>query len=80
MKTFDESLQEFIAAAPWLGPLDAPALATLEAIGAVLDAGDRTPALLAQWGLTYRSLLKRAPAEREDATDPLEAALAAAAA
>lgn len=80
MMTFTDALQEFVDAAPWLGALDAPALATLEAIAFELDGGDRTPALLAQWGLAYRSLLKRAPVEREDATDPLEAALEAAAA
>ena len=71
--TFAEALSEFEAASPWLGPEHAPALMSLRAMAAQLDAGDLAPALLAQWGLAYRSLRKERPVESY--VDPLAAAL-----
>jgi len=50
-------------------------VAALTATAALLDT-EVVPALLAQYGLTYRSLLKRAPAA-DVAVDDLEAALPA---
>ena len=73
--TFADALAEFIAASPWLGPLDAPAVAALSAMASELDAGGMTPALLSQWGLTYRNLVRRAPADAPE-EDEFEAALA----
>lgn len=72
--SFTTAVEAFEKASPWLGDVDAPAVETLRTIAEVLDEGDRTPALMAQFGLTHRALLKRAPAADEPA-DPLEAAL-----
>lgn len=77
MGEFTRSVAEFEDASPWLGPLDAPAVASLRAMAAKLDAGDMAPAMLSAFGLAYRSLLKRAPVQ-DKPDDPLEAALRAA--
>lgn len=58
----------------WLTPADAPAVTALVEIARLLDDGDPTPAMLAQFGLTYRSLLKREPTA-SDPEDAFEAAL-----
>lgn len=72
--SFSQSIEEFVEASPWLGSADAPALATLRYIADAIDAGAGTPAMIAQLGLTHRSLLKRAPKAVEVAS-PLAAAL-----
>ncbi|MBZ4485971.1 hypothetical protein LQ938_09670 [Microbacterium sp. cx-55] len=79
LRAFGTSVDEFVGAAPWLGAPHAPALATLRALAAELDTGDLSPALVAQFGLTYRNLAKLAPMTPAT-VDPLEAALAKAAA
>ena len=61
--TFTESVQEFVAASPWLTSSDAPAVVTLQRLADELDNGALVPALVAQFGLTFRNLLKRAPVE-----------------
>lgn len=66
MAGFVEATEEFVEASEWLGSEDAPAVATLRAVAEQLDGGDLTPALLGQYGLTYRSLLKRRPADPPD--------------
>lgn len=76
--SFVAATEAFENASSWLSTEDEPALTTLYAIAEELDEGDRTPALVAQYGLTYRSLLKRAPQVDEGAGDPLEEALRAA--
>ena len=73
-ETFGEAVAEFVSSAPWLGSPHAPALMTLRTLAKALDGGDLTPALVAQFGLTYRNLAKLAPAT-PSAPDPLEAAL-----
>lgn len=75
MTSFNEAVDRFEKAAPWLGDADLPAVVTLRAIAVELDNGTRTPALLGQWGLTYRNLLARAPKADEPETDPLALAL-----
>lgn len=70
--TFEESLNEFVEAAMWLGSEHQPALVTLFAIAKDLDAGSRTPALIGQFGLAYRSLQKLAPAAGGEGSDPLD--------
>lgn len=75
MTSFTAALDEFLAASPWLGAVDAPAVASLRVMSELLDAGQVTPALLAQHGLVYRSLLKRQPAE-DDPEDEFEKLLA----
>ncbi|GMA34734.1 hypothetical protein [Demequina litorisediminis] len=73
--TYREAVTAFIEASPWLSPVDMPALVTLTSLADLLDAGDPKPATVAQFGLTYRSLLKTAPQADAGAEDPLEAAL-----
>lgn len=77
-KTFTESVAQFETTSTWLSTEDQPALVTLYAIATELDRGPMVPALVAQFGLTYRNLLKRAPQTDEAAGDPLEEALRAA--
>ncbi|MGM7677582.1 hypothetical protein [Microbacterium sp. A94] len=72
--TFAGAVEAFKSASPWLGASDMPALVTLNKLAELLDNGDLTPALVAQFGLTFRSLAKLAPAT-DDAPDPLEKAL-----
>lgn len=75
MAGFMVATEEFVAASQWLGAEDAPAVATLRAIAVQLDEGDLVPALVGQYGLAYRNLLKRRPAEPVE-VDEFEAALA----
>ena len=64
MGEFTRSIETFVSASPWIGPLDAPAVAALRAMARVLDTSDgMTPAMLSQWGLAFRALSKKAPAE-----------------
>lgn len=76
METFEEAVKLFEQASPWLSDADLPAVMELRMIAKELDKGELSPAMLAQYGLTYRSLLKRAPVG-DDAEDELEAALRA---
>lgn len=64
-KTFTEAVLQFIRTSPWLSDVDEPAVVALLAMAAELDNA-MTPALLAQYGLTYRNLLSRAPASPDD--------------
>lgn len=48
------------AAASWLTPLDAPAVAQLRILATQLDA-EPTAALATSYGTAYRALIKRAP-------------------
>lgn len=78
-QTFEQAVNDFIYASPWIGPEHSPAVAMLYSLAAEMDGGDLQPAMAAQFGLAYRSLAKLAPsAVKED--DPLEAALRDAAA
>ena len=72
-KTFTEAVLTFIKQSPWLTEVDEPAVVALLAMADELDV-QRTPAMLAQYGLTYRNLLSRAPVTVED-NDPLAALL-----
>lgn len=74
VETFSDAVNAFTEASPWLAAPHMPALVTLRTLAKTLDAGNLTPALVAQFGLTYRSLAKLAPAATET-DDPLEAAL-----
>ncbi|MFJ2544385.1 hypothetical protein [Microbacterium sp. NPDC087589] len=72
--SFSESVAEFESSAPWLGAPHMPALVTLRKLAEALDGGALTPALVAQFGLTYRNLAKLAPAATGEES-PLEKAL-----
>lgn len=72
MTQFTTAVAAFKASAnSWLSDDDAPAIAALEAAAAQLDK-EMTPALLAQYGLIYRSLLKRKPGDTAEAGDELD--------
>lgn len=66
---FAESVEEFLASATWLGAEHAPAVIALRALAIELDR-EVTAALVAQFGLLHRSLLKEKPKSVVD-TDPL---------
>lgn len=73
--TFVEATEEFVAAADWLTPAHSPGVVMLRRIAAQLDK-DLTAALVAQYGVAYRSLAKERPLD-PDAADPLELELRA---
>lgn len=75
---FTDAVAQFESASPWLGPEHAPAVVMLRSMAVRLDEGETAPALLAQFGLTFRALAKEAPRGDVEA-DPLEDALAGAA-
>lgn len=58
----------------WLTDADAPAVASLTEMAKALDAGELSPAMLGQFGLAYRNLLKRQPVD-DGPVDELEALL-----
>lgn len=60
----DETLK-FISAASWLRDEDGPAVISLLAMADELDK-KLNPPLVAQYGLTYRNLLKRKPEQGEE--------------
>lgn len=64
MYTFTETTHKFIAQADWLTVEDEPAIAALLAMADELDR-NLNPPLVAQYGLTYRNLLKRKPSAPE---------------
>lgn len=78
MDSFKEAVTTFEQQAEWLGGADLPALVTLRRIADELDDGNMSPALLSQFGLTFRDLRKREPTG-EGSSDELEAALQSAA-
>lgn len=59
-KTFTEAVLDFIRSSSWLTDVDEPAVTALLAMADELDKSI-TPAMLAQYGLTYRNLLSRSP-------------------
>ena len=63
--TFSESIDLFLSNADWLDDDDLPAIVALKAMAAELDQAINPP-LVAQFGLTYRNLLKRKPAMSEE--------------
>ena len=76
MSTKPESLSQATekftkSAESWLTDADAPAVASLRLMAKQLDK-EYNAALSNSYGLTYRSLLKRAPEEIEEEIDPLD--------
>ena len=72
---FQDSINTFRQSATWLGDEHQPALVVLETLAEELDKGNVQAAMVAQFGLTYRALLKEAPKAPEGSGDPLEEAL-----
>ena len=71
--TFTSAVADFERASPWLGPQHAPAVAALRAMATTLDDGEMPPAMIGQFGLTFRALSKERPTAAE--VDPLAKAL-----
>jgi hypothetical protein len=72
VKSFISSVETFLeSAAPWLLPEDIPAVVSLQHMAKALDE-EMTPALLSQFGLAYRSLLKKKPTDTGDDGDELD--------
>lgn len=69
MSSFTKAVETFKKSAKeWLTDEDAPALVALEASAKALDV-EVTAALLNAYGTTYRSLLKKKPAQTEEADE-----------
>ena len=68
--TFTEAVEKFLAEASWLSGADAPMVASLQIMAAQLDKRF-SAATMAQFGLSFRYLAKKAPAD-EGTKDPLE--------
>ena len=73
MKSFTQSVEDFLTAADYLTAEDAPMIVALQQTAKQLDL-KYSPAALAQFGLTFRYLAKRQPQE-SPSVDPLEALL-----
>ncbi len=68
--TFSESVSRFLETATWLDDGHLPSVMALRALAAELDR-EVTAALVAQFGLLHRSLLKAKPVEQTD-VNPFE--------
>lgn len=74
-QSFTNSVEQFLKGADWTAaPEHAPAVVSLKAMAEALDK-NLMPAMLAQYGLTYRTLLKSKPVDGGE-PDPLEKLLA----
>lgn len=58
---FSQAVEKFLETAPYLTDEHLPSIVSLQAIAEQLDGGKVTPAMLAQFGLTHRALLKANP-------------------
>lgn len=68
-QTYAQSVEAFLRECDWLTPLDAPAVAILRHLAADLDDGAGA-AVVAQYGVAYRNLLKRQP-DAQGESDPV---------
>ena len=80
-KTFVAATDDFLKASPWLGPTEAPAVATLQNLALVLDKAEGNPSssLVGQYTLASRDLVSRGPGAKSDdapEVDPVEALIA----
>lgn len=66
MKSFSESVETFLKAADWLSDADQPMITALEQAAAELDSNGVQAALLNTFGVTYRTLLKKAGSQEVD--------------
>ena len=67
---FVEAVKQFIENETWLNAAHAPSVVALQAVAEELDR-EVTAALIAQFGMLHRSLLKERPSTKVD-VDPLE--------
>jgi hypothetical protein len=66
---FVEAVQQFVENETWLNAAHAPSVVALQAVAVELDR-EVTAALIAQFGMLHRSLLKERPGVQV-ASDPL---------
>jgi len=71
--TYTEAVEAFLKNADWLGDEEAPMVTSLIVMARQLDKRF-SAATMAQFGLSYRFLAKKAP-QGDDVRDPLEALL-----
>jgi hypothetical protein len=67
---FENAVQQFIENETWLTAAHAPSVVALQAVAIELDR-EVTAALIAQFGVLHRSLLKERPGVQNE-SDPLE--------
>lgn len=66
---FTEAVKQFVENEEWLNASHAPSVVALQAVAIELDR-EVTAALIAQFGLLHRSILKERPSVKAD-LDPL---------
>lgn len=72
MSTLTKAVETFLKSAKdWLLPEDSPATVSLQLLAQQIDT-EPTPALWGQFGLAYRSLLKKKPAAGTEDGDELD--------
>ena len=69
MQTFTEAVEDFLQTAHWLTDADKPAIVSLQQAAKELDTNGVQAALLNTYGVTYRSLLKRAGKDMDEDED-----------
>ena len=69
MQTFTEAVEDFLKTAHWLTDADKPAIVSLQQVAAELDANGVKAALVQQYGLAHRHLMKRAGQDIEEDED-----------
>lgn len=69
MKTFSEAVEDFLATAHWLTDADQPAIVSLQQVAKELDDNGVKAALVQQYGLAHRHLMKRAGQDTEPDED-----------
>lgn len=75
MGPFEKAAEDFIADAKWLTTEHEPGIVTMRVSARLLDSGGINAAMLGQYNMAYRDLLKRAPVSDKAPDDPLEAML-----
>lgn len=78
--TYEQAVEAFIDAAPWLGDADLPGVMGLQSLAKHLDGFEGLPqaALLSQFQMTFRDLRNREPKGASGGSDPFDQALKAA--
>lgn len=65
MKSFVESVKEFVDGADWLQPADGIAVASLYQMAEELDNNGVVGSIIGPFGIAYRALLARAPEPKQ---------------
>jgi len=65
MKSFVDSVDEFVTNADWLSPVDGIAVASLYQMAEELDSNGVVGSIIGPFGIAYRALLARAPETKQ---------------